>query len=387
MKILIFLWMIGMTFSVSAADLKAIVNDVPLFKSEVSARMKLLKAQQPAVYQNMSNQKLEKIALDNLIEEYLKIQKSQAMGVKVSEKEIDQAVAHLEQQNGFSAGGLQRMLAEQNVPMKTLRQQVYGDLVWLMYVRSKAGHITIPNSAVEQRLKKIRSEMAKPTFTVAEILLPTLDQAQDVWNQLQQDGASFSEMAQKYSQSTTAHAGGYVGVISPNHYGDDVAPILKEMPVGQLSRPIMIDNGYLILYMVDKKAAVSSDSIDLWELAQGGVTDETDGSDILKAKNCDDFVNQLKKDGVANSIQRGWTDPYQLPTELQSMLEDKAVGEVLGPVRVPQGKLFFMKCQIKKQRVLPTNDQIKEQLEVEQMENLAKRLMNAEKREAVIEYK
>ena len=46
-----------------------------------------------------------------------------------------------------------------------------------------------------------------------------------------------------------------------------------------------------------------------------------------------------------------------------------------------------MKCQVKKQRVLPTNDQIREQLEVEQMENLSKRLMNADKREAVIEYK
>ena len=159
------------------------------------------------------------------------------------------------------------------------------------------------------------------------------------------------------------------------------------MPVGQLSRPIMTDNGYLILYMVDKKAALTEDSIDLWELAQGGVTESTDTQAILDVKSCDDFVEQLKKDGVANSVQRGWTDPYQLPRELQSMLEDKAVGEILGPVRVPQGKLFFMKCRVKKQRVLPTNDQIKEQLEIEQMENLSKRLLNAEKREAVIEYK
>ena len=145
MKILIFLWIVVMAFSASAADLKAIINDVPLFKTEVSARMKLLKAQQPALYQEMPIKKLEKVALDNLVEEYLKIQKSQALGIKVSEAEIDQAVTHLEQQNGFSAGGLQRLLSEQNVPMKTLRQQVYGDLVWLMYVRSKAGHITIPD--------------------------------------------------------------------------------------------------------------------------------------------------------------------------------------------------------------------------------------------------
>ncbi len=387
MKHLIFLWMMGTAFVAHAGNLKAIVNDVPIFETEVSARMALLQAQQPDLYQEMSQQKLEKVALDNLVDEYLKIQKSQALNVKVSEAEIDQAVAHLERQNGFSEGGLARMLNEQNVPMKTLRQQVYGDLVWLSYVKANAGHITIPDSAVDQRMQKIRKEMANPTFTVAEIKVPTLEQAQDIWNQLQQDAASFSDLAQKYSQSKSAKSGGYVGVIQSDHYGSDVTPVLKEMPAGQLSRPIMLKDGYLILYMMDKKAAITSDSIDLWELAQGGVDDQTDTTAILKAKNCDAFVAQVEKDGVTNSVQRGWTDPYQLPTELKEMLEDKAVGEILGPVRVPQGKLFFMKCQVKKQRVLPTKEQVREQLEVEQMEHMAKRLLNAQKREAVIEYK
>jgi hypothetical protein len=36
---------------------------------------------------------------------------------------------------------------------------------------------------------------------------------------------------------------------------------------------------------------------------------------------------------------------------------------------------------------MPTLDEVREQLEIEQMENQAKRLLNAEKREAVIEYK
>jgi len=386
MKFLTVLLMLSTVFSVQAADLKAIVNDAPIFETEVSARAALLKAQQPNVYQNMSTKELNKRALDNLVEEYLKVQKSQALGMKVSEKEIDSAIAHLEQQNGFSEGGLKRLLDEQNVPMKNLRQQVYADLVWLTYVRSKAPQITIPDSAVNVRMEKIRSEMAKATFTVGEIQLPTLEEAQNVWGQLQ-EGASFSEMAKKYSRSKTAKSGGYVGVISPNHYGEEIALILKEMPVGQLSRPLMTKDGYLLLYMVDKKAAITSDSVDLWELSQGGMTNDSDTQAILASKNCEDFMKALRIHGVADSVQRGWTDPYQLPKELQSMLEDKAVGEVLGPVRVPQGKLFFMKCQVKKQRVLPTKAEIKEQLEIEQMEHLAKRLLNAEKREAVIEYK
>ncbi len=386
MKKIIFLLMCGVTFSLSAGNLKAIVNDAPIFESEVSERVALLTAQQPALLQSMSSSELEKMALDNLVEEYLKIQKTQALGVKVSESEIDQAISHLEQQNGFSVGGLAKMLAEQKVPMKTLRQQVYGDLVWLSYVRSNVKKVSIPDLAVQSRLEQIQSDMAKETFTVAEIKLPTLDQAQNVWQQLQ-DGSSFSDMARRYSESETAQSGGFVGVISADHFGADITLVMREMPVGQVSRPLDVGNGYLILYMMDKKASVTEESIELWELAQGGVEDKADTKAILSTKNCDDFTRVLAKEGISESIQRGWTDPFQLPKELKSMLSDMAVGETLGPVKVPQGQLFFMKCGVKTQRVMPTFDEVREQLEIEQMENQAKRLLNAEKREAVIEYK
>ena len=137
----------------------------------------------------------------------------------------------------------------------------------------------------------------------------------------------------------------------------------------------------------DKKASVTKESIELWELAQGGVGDKVNTKAILSAKTCDDFTRILNKEGIPESIQRGWTDPFQLPKELKSMLSDVAVGETLGPVKVPQGQLFFMKCGVKTQRVMPTFEEVREQLEIEQMENQAKRLLNAEKREAVIEYK
>ena len=64
-----------------------------------------------------------------------------------------------------------------------------------------------------------------------------------------------------------------------------------------------------------------------------------------------------------------------------------AVNEVVGPVRVPQGQLFFMKCDVKSERVVPTPDEVRERLEMEQMELLSRRLLEAEKRKAVIEYK
>ncbi len=376
-------------FSVQAGNLRAIVNDIPVSDWDVEMHGRLLKAQQPSVYEEMPVQQLNKKALDNLIEEMLKIQKGKELNYTLTDKEVDNAILHLEGQNGLSVGGLKRLLDEEGVPMTALRQQVYADLMWLQYVRSKSDVVQnqVPSPAVKERLKQIKADMAKSSFTVAEIIVPSLDEAQSLWEELQTGKSSFSDLARQFSRAKSAKSGGRLGPISENHYGVEVAPILHEMPVGQLSRPLAVKGGYALIVMIDKKLPVTTDSVMLWELAQGGQAEGANFDKIMKVKNCDTFTKVLKKEGVAESIQKGWTDPKQLPDELRDLMEPAAVNEVVGPVRVPQGQLFFMKCDVKSQRVLPTEEEVKEQLQMEQMELLSRRLLEAEKRTAVIEYK
>ena len=284
---------------------------------------------------------------------------------------------------------LKRLLEKEGVSVQALRNQVYGDLMWLQYVRSQSSVVEhqVPKLAVQKRLGKIRAEMAKSSFNVAEIIVPTLEEAQNLWDELQTGKSTFADLARQFSKSQSAKSGGRVGQIDENYYGKDVAPILKEMPVGQLSRPLAVKNGYALLVMIDKKLPITKDSITVWELAQGGQTEGADSSSIMASHTCNAFVKTLTKEGVKESIQRGWIDPNQLPNELKDIMETASIGEVVGPVGVPQGQMFFMKCNVKSQRVIPTFDEVKQQLEMEQMELLSRRLLDAEKRAAVIEYK
>ena len=378
-----------MTFVAQTGNLRAIVNDVPVSDWDVDMHGRLLRAQQPAVYNEMSSKQLNKEALENLIEEILKAQKGKELNLSLTDKEVDDAIIHLEQQNGMSIGGLKRLLDEEGVSMQALRKQVYGDLMWLQYVRSKSDVVQnqVPEPAIKARLKKIKEDMAKASYTVAEIIVPSLDEAQSIWQELQSGNSNFVDVARQFSKAKSAKNGGQVGQISEDHYGAEVAPILREMPVGQLSRPLAVKNGYALIVMIDKKLPIKTDSIMVWELAQGGQKEGEKFDAIMAAKNCDTFTNTLKKEGVSESIQRGWTDPAQLPEELRDLMKTAAVNEVVGPVRVPQGQLFFMKCDVKSQRVIPTEEEVKQQLEMEQMELLSRRLLEAEKRAAVIEYK
>ena len=372
-----------------ASQLRAIVNDVPVSDWDVEMHARLLKAQQPMVYEEMSKTKLDKVALDNLIEEILKAQKGKALNLSLTDKEVDDAIVHLEQQNGMSVGGLKRLLDEAGVPMSALRKQVYGDLMWLQYVKTKSGIVSeqVPETVVKARLKKIKEDMAKPSYTVAEIIVPSLDEAQSIWDELQTGSSTFPDLARQFSKAKSAKSGGHVGQIDENHYGKEVAPILREMPMGQLSRPLAVKDGYALIVMIDKKLPIITDSVMLWELAQGGQKEGDKYDAIISAKDCDTFLKILKQEGIEESVQKGWTDPNQLPNELKELMTPAAVGEVVGPVRVPQGQLFFMKCNVRSQRVVPTQEEVRNQLEMEQMELLSRRLLEAEKRKAVIEYK
>ncbi|MGN0919230.1 MAG: peptidylprolyl isomerase [Alphaproteobacteria bacterium] len=389
MKKLLMTTLCWMAFSVQAGHLQAIVNDIPVSDWDVQMQGKLLRVQQPSLYEGMSEEQLNQKALDNLIEEMLKTQKGKDLKLTLTDKEVDEAIIHLEGQNGLSVGGLKRLMDEEGVPMEVLRRQVYADLMWLQYVRSKANVVAnqVPAPAVKARLQQIKTEMAKPGYTVAEIVVPSLDEAQSLWQELQSGASTFTDLARRFSKAKSAKVGGHVGQISENHYGAEVAPILREMPVGQLSRPLAVKDGYALIVMIDKKIPVKTDSIVLWELAQGGQEEGGEFDKIMAAKKCDTFMKALKKDGISESIQRGWTDPNQLPDELRELMAPAAVNEAVGPVRVPQGQLFFMKCDVKYQRVIPTLDEVHEQLEMEQMELLSRRLLEAEKRAAVIEYK
>ena len=372
-----------------AGTLRAIVNDTPIFDRDVIMHGRLLKAQQPSVYEEMPEDVFDKAVLNNLVEEMLKIQKGLTSNIVLKENEIEDAIIHLEQQNGMSVGGLKRLLDDADIPIETLRNQVQADLIWLRYVRSQSDVVTeqVPEPAIHARLEHIKEDMASSRYTVAEIFVPTLEEAQNLWQQLHSGQVSFSETARQFSKAKSASAGGYVGVVEENHYGPEIAPVLREMPVGQLSRPLAGNNGYFLLAMIDKKRAIKTDSVLIWELAQGGQNEGDSYDSIMTAKNCSSFIQALKKEGINSSIQQGWVDPAQLPDDLKNLMEDAAINESVGPVRIPQGQMFFMKCQIKSQRVIPTEEEIRTQLEMEQMELLSRRLLEAEKRAAVIEYK
>ena len=98
-------------------------------------------------------------------------------------------------------------------------------------------------------------------------------------------------------------------------------------------------------------------------------------------------MEHIKIGPFPKSAQRGWTDPHQMPPELRALLQDVAVGETVGPLRSPDGILVMMKCNVRAQQVMPSKDQLKSQMEIEQLDVLSRRLLAEAMRRSIIEKK
>ena len=295
MKYLFLMLFVLQSLPALCMELKATVNDNPISDLDVQQWIQLLKFQQPQKYEEMPMNKLKKEALDAVIESSVKKQTALAAGFKVSEREVSDAEAHLEQQNGLPPGSLPKVLKENNVSPRALHMQVESDLLWLQYLRAKGHNINISNLAVNKRYQAMQNDL--------------------------------------------------------------------------------------------KKQGIEGDSITLWEMAQGVFPENVDVSTTLESKNCDAFLEHVKIGPYPESAQKGWTDPNQMPLELRELLKDVAVGETVGPLRTPNGILVMMKCNVRAQQVMPTKEQLKTQMEMEQLDVLSRRLLAEAKRRSIIERK
>jgi peptidyl-prolyl cis-trans isomerase SurA len=182
---------------------------------------------------------LKKVALDELVDERIKMQEIVKQEIDVSEENVQDALAHLEQQNGMPVGGFQKMLEEQGIPYQTLVNQTKANLGWLQVIQKSGRRIQVLPADIKARQKIIRQELMREAVTFAEIIVKTEEEALTILHQLQ-SGSDFGTMVALHSIADSRVNGGRVIEVSPNYYGDEVAEIFNEMQAGQLSRPIKV---------------------------------------------------------------------------------------------------------------------------------------------------
>ena len=204
--------------------------------------------------------------LRSLVDERLKVQEAERLGLTATEAEMATARRSIEQRNGIAAGGLDDFLQRQGLNVATVTDQLRAEILWSKLVRGRLGAaVSVGEGEIDEALAQLEANRGRPEYRVAEIFLAVESREQEnevraaaesLFEQLKA-GARFDQIASQFSQSATAAVGGDIGWVLEGELPGEIEAVLARMEPGRIAPPVRTFDGYSIVLLVDRRTVLS----------------------------------------------------------------------------------------------------------------------------------
>ncbi|EIR1763645.1 peptidylprolyl isomerase SurA [Salmonella enterica] len=253
----------------------AVVNNGVVLESDVDGLMQSVKlnagqaGQQLPDDATLRHQILERLIMDQII-----LQMGQKMGVKITDEQLDQAIANIAKQNNMTMDQMRSRLAYDGLNYSTYRNQIRKEMI-ISEVRNNEvrRRITVLPQEVDALAKQIGTQNdASTELNLSHILIalpenPTSEQVNDALRQAEsiveeaRNGADFGKLAITYSADQQALKGGQMGWGRIQELPGIFAQALSTAKKGDIVGPIRSGVGFHILKVNDLRGQSQSISV------------------------------------------------------------------------------------------------------------------------------
>ena len=348
----------------------AIVNDEVISLQDLGERLSLAMASAGLEDRPEIRRRLAPQVLRGLIDEKLKSQEAKRLDIRVASSDMEKALRLIEKQNKVRKGGLKDFLARKGIKLTVLAERIEKDLAWSRVVdHAIRPRIHIGQEEIDDMLAQVKAGKGKPEYQVAEIFLPVDNPgnendvrvlAERLIQQLR-SGATFSGLAQNFSQSAAAGGGGELGWVRQGQLMEELDKVLVNLRTGQTSAPIRSIAGYHILRLLDRRVGSGlteqtkqdpSVSLQQLFLPLTSTANETEVASQTAlattmgqlAADCSDMKRLGAELGTTMSGGLGKVKTSQLPLEIRAVVERLPVQKSSQPIRVENGVMVLMVC-------------------------------------------
>jgi peptidyl-prolyl cis-trans isomerase SurA len=209
-------------------------------------------------------------ALEGMVDSKLIQQQASELKLAVTSEEVDRAIEQVKQQNKLDDATFIEALKTQGYTMdsyrKSLRKQILELKVVSQAVRSR---VSVGDEEVRTYYKQNEKALSGDDRQVRlrQILIGMNDKMSDdeidkkkrvatKVVELAREGHSFAELAKQYTDDEgTKDAGGDLGFLSNGTLVDELDEAVQAMEPGDVRGPIRTARGWVILQLVERKAA------------------------------------------------------------------------------------------------------------------------------------
>ncbi|WP_371257908.1 peptidylprolyl isomerase SurA [Pseudomonas sp. URMO17WK12:I4] len=324
--------------------------------------------------------------LDRLILENIQLQMGERAGIRISDEELNQAMATVAQRNGMTMDQFRDALAKDGLSFNDARDQISREMI-ISRVRQRrvAERIQVTEQEVKNFLASDLGKMQlSEEFHLANIVIPIQEdassdalqaaerRAQDIYQQARQ-GGDFAKLAIANSASDTALDGGDMGWRKAAQLPPPFDSMISAMSVGDVTEPIRTPGGFIILKVLEKRggeAAAVRDEVNVRHILIKPSEIRTDAEAKVLAERLyqriesgEDFAELAKNfsedpGSALNGGSLNWIDPNALVPEFREVMNNTASGEVSKPFKSQFG---WHVLQVMGRRATDSSEQMREQ--------------------------
>jgi peptidyl-prolyl cis-trans isomerase SurA len=287
-SILIFATAFAKESSESLDQIVAVINDDVVTRTEVSAAMARIKLQAPQE-QISKSVDLQKQVIEQLVNRKLQLQMAQQVGIRVSDKELDNAIQMVATQNQSTVSELYRRLQQEHLTVSDYRKEI-RDQMTLQKIQQQevAGKVSVSPDEIKHfmRLHPLKPNPQNIEYHFEDILIPLpespsqqqLTHAQQKANQIifaVKKGKSFSAFAQQDKSLQKIELGWRKIEDMPSAFIEQAAAMQRH----DIAGPIQTSNGLHVIYLTESRG-----------IGQNAQTDQKQVENILLQKKFEEAI-------------------------------------------------------------------------------------------------
>jgi peptidyl-prolyl cis-trans isomerase SurA len=356
----------------------AIVDKNAITEQELEAKVRTVSDQLTKQGKQLPQERiLKKQILERLIVDSIQLQLAAERGIKVNEIQLEKTIERIAEQNQMSIETFKTALANDGISYTAFREDMRNEITIARLKESEINNrINISEGEVDNYLttQENSKDGKQEEFELSQILIRTPEESspkdieaaqvkvEEVLAELNK-GESFEKVSASFSDAPNALEGGNMGWRSSNQIPPAFLALLKEMNVGQASKPIRSPNGFHIIKINNKRSADSTLIVEQTHarhilIKLNEVVSEQEAKqkmDGLKERldNGADFAElaqQYSEDGSANSGgDLGWVNPGDTVPEFETAMNALAPEEISEPIRSPFGWHIIQVLERRKQ--------------------------------------
>lgn len=228
--------------------------------------MTILITNKTEVSQNSIN-KTKNIAMKELIRKLIKKNEIKKFSVKnYSKKDLDQYLLQVAKRLGTNRNGLKKIFKQNGISYEKFVDKYETELLWnTLIFQIYKNQITINTIEIENEVNlRIKSEKKIKEYNLSEIEIKTTEKntedIQNIYKVIKDEG--FEKAVKKYSISKSAINNGEIGVFSNVSLSKIYLDKIKNLSVGEVSRPIINPQSIIIIKVNDIKIKNKKEDLD-----------------------------------------------------------------------------------------------------------------------------